>query len=296
MVFPFYMLKLGTMCAELRSDWLKALLACVVWPLAREVVFACYRESVRAAYQGDPVYRFATWFLLFLFATLVGRFLITAIEDQGVLTAVAVIQGVQEVVMRLTGPYRDRFFMFFWRKWNKIPNDSAWKEYFAEGLAENRAQVLLTEMMVEYLGIVLAPVFVYTHSAARLEFNLGYGGVTPVKGEALLEGFLIQFLIEIPVDIICCWFEMNRRKLPLRGVWNQQRLFSLPVLCMCLGGSFLTLNSFSTGFSTNYKSCGWSIPEPGVTEYTICTKECLVKLDYSVYHAVCEGAKLTGLP
>lgn len=245
------------------------------------------------------------WFYQMLYASLLGRFVMSSIKDQTNLAVAATIQAFSEVALRMSGPARDKFYLRCWRQRHGIPDDDTWVRFFKKGRLENSAQTLIYEVLTEYTAMILAPLWIYTHSVARHEFNLGYESSTPVDANALLQGFLIQFVLELPVDALVFWFEKERT--PVAETWHAtKRSFRDPIqiacmLCICMYPVRGFVTSFAVGnLARGARSSSTDCPhwwhEQVVLDVDICHPRCLDQMKYSVFEAICGGWDLSGLP
>lgn len=196
--------------------------------------------------------------------------------------------------------------------------------YFAEGMVENRLQYLLTEIVIEYVGIAMAPLLVLICSPARHVVNLGFTGDAVRLGAAFVESggiggvarvcllFGIQFGVELYVDAFCC--SVETRGVAGKGLeaisndWKQFQKLYLTVFTSssskdqswgktmwfyqaCSGGlgMFFFLQSFRVFGSGCEKK--WSEFESGAQDLYVCNPKCLETMGhYGYYSELCQGS------
>eukprot|EP00452_MALV-II_sp_L67-6_P000234 gene235-108_t len=287
---PFPILGLGGWMARIESDIVKFLMVSVGWPCVREAVYFVIREVCRASFEKDNQTRHATYFAFNLFTTMVSRFLIMSISDNAMLIVTAVFQAAQEILLRQTIDARDKFLVMLIAKLRfggSVEDTRVW--YYEGGVTENRAQVILSEMVVEYVGIAVTPLLKLAMSEARFLYDFGYEGGTPVNTDALLVGFWVQFLLELLVDLICCFVEEEHFGLPLLKAWNDLNLRSGVLIFFHAVMGHTVLIIFAQSFVVRISGCSreWLPGDVYQSEYQVCTEDCLATMKSSYYDALC---------
>lgn len=297
---PGYMFWLGDIVVRIDSDFSRALVVLLVWPAIRELAYAALRSFMRSAFRGDAQARHAIYFAFGLYNTMVTRFILSSMRSLHGLLIATVLQAIWELTLRQSVDARDRFCAGVVAKvtGKSFQDGLAW--YRAYGaVEENRAQVLVTEIVTEYAGILLAPLLKLGFSGPRYLYNLGYSGLNPVDAAPLLFGFVIQIALEVMVDVCCCWVEQEMLQLDVRGVWRAQKFrttllhgyhFSVGLTIMCLFiGAFVAQPQGRPGCHLVWK------PElgEGVVEIPVCADACLESLQSSVFDEICRRKSVT---
>lgn len=116
------------------------------------------------------------------------------------------ISNIQEIILRLTVPYRDKFFLriFFRLVYNE-----------GESSVTTYGCIVNMEMLFELIGIMISPTMMLCFMKYGYLFIFNNGSM-----ESIIYNFAIQLVMEILTDIFCIIYEMRIHKIDLIDIWN----------------------------------------------------------------------------
>lgn len=325
---PFQMGKVGSRIVRIEDDITKAACAVIAWPFVRETLLLVLREVCRNGFRDDLRACHVAFFMYCMFTSMVGRFLLVSIKSPLILVVASLLAGLLEIFSRVTVGLRDwayvRCITACWRTSSKKRNDppcldteerstmeearkkdatsrrraassrdQAWDWYLAPGLIENRMQFLITEVIVEYVAIIVAPALkVACGYLTRRMADLGY-----MKNELpdlimIAVAVSTQFLIKLYVDGVCCRVEESGLAKPVGAAWETFRkgnFWTVSTWLVMVGVATVALNYFVDGFSVVICEQRWSRETDAALDSYVCSAECLEEMNYSYYDSLCKG-------
>lgn len=187
----------------------------------------------------------------------IGRMILFTIDDTSVIVICTVLTCAEEIIGRVTSPYRDKLILKVTRGRFKDQ-----QEHTNERLAEISSDLLNTRMLIEFSGIFI--------SFAMMMAFQGYGylftfNTTPMKHGVF--NLILQVLLEIVVNILCGLYEIRFLKNDLLVSWNNMITFPYVMFIIygnctmgLLGMIYVTLQLPRAAFCTanNIFTCSYS--------------------------------------
>ena len=136
----------------------------VIWPLASEFFYAILR-GVSMIMDCDENTKPLFWLVYCNVVQLTGRFIVTSSTSLNLSILTTILVGMQEIIFRVTHTSRDRFYVRvikMFRRGRAIIDAQAHLEkqntFFKKQLVQ-KCNLLITEMIGEYVSILISPIF-----------------------------------------------------------------------------------------------------------------------------------------
>ncbi len=116
------------------------------------------------------------------------------------------VSNIEEIILRLTVPYRDKFFLNLFFKLVYTDKESSIVTY---------GSIVNMEMLFELVGIMISPAMMLCFMKYGYLFIFNNGSM-----ESIVYNFIIQLIMEILTDVFCIMYEVRIHKINLLDIWH----------------------------------------------------------------------------
>jgi hypothetical protein len=205
---------------NLQSDTYKILIRILLIPVLNFIGFAGVHWASKKLKLHDPSDSVYFTMIFLLISCFYSRFLQNSLSTYTATTICNIVVGLQEIFMRFTLKARGKVFA------KHILGKSEAELAAMEGesgeavntVRASTAQLILVEMVIEYVAIPLAPLLTVLNQKNSAIVHIGYALDGSYDYYLLLFSFITSLFMELLVDTIC--FRVQERWFKLREIWS----------------------------------------------------------------------------
>lgn len=175
-----------------------------------------------------------------------GRMLLYSVNDIYMCLLLTMLTNLIEIILRLSILKRDDFFKkFIGLSIFKKCFDTKSEEQSGEQREKNHQDeldrhgaIIIMELLLEIVSIFISPIIMICFMKYKYMFNFN-GGSTETSLTIIFINFALQFIFEIPTDLLCMIFEIRNHKIELYQIWNKignKKTFIFAIYGMCTMG------------------------------------------------------------